>query len=319
MTHPAEVLEVLKSTPLLRGVARDLLDKNLSSSVLHRLKAGEVLLKPGQDNDFIYIILSGRLNIQNRVSDVAPFAVFGAGECVGEMSVLGGAPVSTYVLAATDCQLIAIGHVALWELIDSSHAAAHNMLNILSERIRHTNQIINASFLTTQEFPSNSSVDELTGLYTWHWMQYKLNRWAYRDGVDQKTSCLMMLEIDFLKQFNAKYGQIGGEQALQDIARTMMSCLRPGDLLGRHIGEQFIAFLPDTSLPEASIAAERLRAVVNESMIVLSSGDALPAISISLGISQSLPDDSVDLLLARTSHALLTAKDSGGNCVKLVS
>src|SRR5450759_3970736 len=58
------------------------------------------------------------------------------------MSMLGGAPVSAYVIAATDCELLAIDHAAMWELINSSHAAAHNMLNILTSRIRNTNQIV---------------------------------------------------------------------------------------------------------------------------------------------------------------------------------
>lgn len=309
---------MLETAPLFHGVPSDLLVENLSQSRLHTLKPGEVLLVPGQANNMIYIILSGRLNIQSKISHVEPIAILGEGECVGEMSVLGGAPVSAYAIAATDCRLLSIGHAALWELINSSHAAAHNMLNILTERIRHTNQIMVESLEREQGFSGDSMVDELTGLYNQHWMQQKLNRLLHRGGVDKRTSCLMMLEIDQFKEFCDRYGQLGGDQALRDIAHTMLSCLRPDDQAGRHLGERFVAFLPNTSLPDACIAAERLRSVVSESMVVLPSGDALPSNSISLGISQVHPDDTLVRLLTRTDKALLMAKESGGNCVKLV-
>ena len=318
MIHTPGVLEVLETAPLFRGIPGDLLLENLSQSKLRTLSAGEVLLVPGQTNNNIYIVLSGRLKIQTKETQAEPIAIFGEGECVGEMSVLGGAPVSAYVIAATDCRLLAIGHTALWGLINSSHEAAHNMLSILTERIRHTNQIMVESLEREQGYSGRSMVDELTGLYNQHWMQQKLNRLVYRGGVDKKTHCLLMLEIDKFKEFCAKYGQLGGDQALRDIAHTMLACLRPDDQAGRHLGDRFVAFLPNTALPDACIAAERLRSVVSESNVVLPSGDALPPISISLGVSQLRPDDTLIRLLARTDKALMLAMGNGGNRVKLV-
>lgn len=318
MLHSPGVLEVLETAPLFHGIPSDLLVENLSQSKLRSLKEGEVLLVPGQANNLIYIILSGRLNIQSKISQVEPIAILGEGECVGEMSVLGGAPVSAYAIAATDCKLLSIGHAALWELINNSHKAAHNMLSILSERIRHTNQIMAESLEREQGFSGSSMVDELTGLYNQRWMQQKLNRLLHRGSIDNKASCLMMLEIDNFKEFCARYGQLGGDQALRDIAHTMLSCLRPEDQAGRHIGDRFVAFLPNTSLPNACIAAERLKSVANESLVVLPSGDALPPVSISLGISQLHPEDTLVRLLARADKALLLARANGGNCVKLV-
>lgn len=312
------ILEVLKTAPLFKGIPGDLLVKNLKLSKLLSLNAGEVLMVPGQENNQVYIVLSGRINIQTRDQGVEPIAILGQGECVGEMSVLGGAPVSAYVIAATDCKLLSISHAELWELINNSHKASHNMLNILTERIRHSNQTMAASLEREQGFSGGSMVDELTGLYNQHWMQQKLNRLVYRSGVDKRTNCLLMLEIDQFEEFCEKYGRLGGDQALRDIAHTMMSCLRPDDQAGRHSGERFVAFLPHTYLTDACIAAERLREVVNESIIVLPSGDALPAVTISLGVSQLREDDTLVRLFARTESALSMARASGGNCVKLV-
>ncbi|OFZ67185.1 MAG: hypothetical protein A2V79_04925 [Betaproteobacteria bacterium RBG_16_56_24] len=318
MIHSPGVLEVLESAPLFRGIPSDLLIENLSKSRLRTLDAGEVLLVPGQNNDLIYIILSGRLNIQSKISSIEPFAILGEGECVGEMSVLGGAPVSAYAIAATDCRLLAVGHTALWELINNSHKAAYNMLNILTERIRHTNQVMAESLEHEQGFSGDSKVDALTGLYNQRWTHERFERLLLRGIKEKKTNCILMLEFDRFKEFCEKYGQLGGDQALRDIAHTLLSCLRPDDHAGRHYGERFVAILPNTALAEACIAAERLRAEVKESLVVLPSGDALPPISISLGLTQVRPDDTLVRLFARADKALMMAKENGGNCVKLV-
>ena len=316
MIHSPEILKVLKSAPLFHGILGHLLVEHLNESRLQPLTSGQVLLVPGQTNNTIYIILSGRLLIQSKESEVEPIAILGEGECVGEMSMLGGAPVSAYVIAATDCELLAIDHAAMWELINSSHAAAHNMLNILTSRIRNTNQIVAENLGQQQGFSGGSMVDEMTGLYNQHWTHEKFDRHLRRAIVGKKLICMLILEMDQFKEFSGMHGQLGGDQALRDIAYTILSCLRPDDQAGRHSGEKFAIFLPSTSLPDACTAAERLKAAVSQSLIVLPSGDALPSITVSIGISQARSDDTVVGLFARADEALQLAKDSGGNCVK---
>ena len=316
MIRSPEILKVLESAPLFHGIPGYSLAANLSEPRLHPLAAGQVLLVPGQPNNTIYIILSGRLRIQSKESEVEPIAILGEGECVGEMSMLGDAPVSAYVIAATDCKLLAIDHAAMWELINSSHAAAHNMLNILTSRIRSTNEIAAENLEREHGFSGDSMVDELTGLYKQHWTQEKFDRHLRRGIVGEKPNCLLMLEMDSFKEFSGRHGQLGGDQALRDIAHTILSCLRPDDQAGRHCGEKFAIFLPGASLPDACTAAERLRSAVNLSLVVLPSGDALPSISISLGVCQARSDDTVVSLFARADEALQLAKDSGGNRVQ---
>jgi diguanylate cyclase (GGDEF)-like protein len=316
MIHSPETLKVLKSTPLFQGVLGYLLVKHLSESWMQILSSGQVLLVPGQTNSIIYIILSGRLLIQSKESGVEPIAILGEGECVGEMSMLGDAPVSAYVIAATDCKLLAVDHAAMWELINSSHAAAHNMLNILTSRIRNTTQIVAENFEQQQGFSGGSMVDELTGLYNQHWTHEKFDRHLRRAMMGKKPSCMLMLEMDQFKEFTGRHGQLGGDQALRDIAYTILSGLRPDDQAGRHSGEKFAVFLLGTCLAAACSTAERLKTAISKSLVVLPSGDALPSITVSIGISEALSDDTVAGLFARADEALQLAKDSGGNCVK---
>lgn len=316
MLRTPEILEVVQSATLFHGVAEPMLFQHLGSANKLSLNAGDTLLTPGQSNDTVYIILSGRLRIQAKTHDVEPIAILGAGECVGEMSMLGAAPVSAFVIAATACDLIAVDHAAIWALINSSHAAAHNMLNILTSRIRHTNEVAAESMEREQGYTADALIDELTGLYSREWMQTKVERHLLRNLVGKKPCCLMLLEMDDREDFVERYGQLGGDQAIRHLAHTMLSCLRPDDQAGCHEGARFAIFLPNTSLANASIVAERLVKDTERSMVVLPSGDALPAITISIGISAARSDDMPDTLYARATRALKLARENGGDCIK---
>lgn len=319
MNHSPEILALLGTSPLFRGVPRPLLIKTLSQSKLLSLKKGDKLLTPGQPNSQLYLILQGRLSIQMKEFKCEPIAMFGEGECAGEMSILGDGHVSAYAIAATDCKLVSIDQAALWGLIDNSPEASRNMLSILSHRIRAGDQRVAESLEHEHGYSSPAIVDELTGLYSYQWMHEKLSRYLQRSIADHKLSCLIVLEMDGFHEFNEKFGTLGGDQALRAIAQTILSSLRPDDQAGRHHGPQFSVFLPNaTSLENACAAGERLRAAAGHAAVVLPSGDALPPISISMGVVQIHMDDDIDVLFARAEEALHIAQESGGNCVKCV-
>ena len=316
MNLSPEILKVLETAPLFQGVPSKLFTSNLSESDIRTLNSGQILLAPGEANHSIYIVLSGRLNIQLTNPDANPVAMLCKGECAGEMSVLGDAHDPTYVVAATDCELLAIEHDAIWDMIDISHQVAHNMLNVLSARFRPDNRVAAENLELHHGFSGAAVVDELTGLYNRQWVEEKFNRHLKRDFSNNKPSCLMLLEIDRFKEFSDKFGQLGSEQALRDTAHTMLSCLRPDDQAGRYTDEQFAVFMPDTALADGCVAAERLKAAISGSMIVLPSGDALPSVSVSLGVCMANSDDTLDSLFACAEDALREAIKSGGNCVK---
>lgn len=313
-----EILQVLEVAPLFCGIPGKTLAHHLDEAQFRTLTVGETLLAAGQINEVVYIVLSGRLSVQLKEANVDSIAMLGEGECVGEMSILGEARVSAYVIAATDCKLLAIERDAILGLIDSSHEAAHNMLGILSKRIRLADQLMAENLEKQQGFSGVSIVDEMTGLYNRSWTQEKFERHLQRSTINNKPSCLLMLEMDKFQAFNRDYGQLGGDQALRDIANVMLTGLRPDDQAGHYLDNKFVVFLPNTGLSDACIAAVRLRATINRTQVVLPSGDALPSISISLGVSQAHSGEALNELFARADQALQLAKKAGGDCVKSV-
>lgn len=310
------ILNILQFSPLFHGIAEEVLRNHLGSSRFAKLPSGKTLLTPNQANNTLYVVLSGRLRIQSRAGDVEPIAIFGEGECVGEMSMLGAQPVSAYVIAANDCELLAIDHAAMWKLIDCEHAAAHNMLNMLTSRIRHTNQIAAENLERAYGYSSESPIDELTGLYNQRTMQTEFTRHLQRSLREEHDCCLLLLEMDGYATFAAQYGQLGSDQALRNIAHTLLSCLRPGDPCARDGEARFAILLPRTNLTNATHAAIRLKSGIGKSLIVLPNGDALPASSVSIGISQTHPSDTLEQLFQRSNQALQLALAEGGDEVK---
>jgi diguanylate cyclase (GGDEF)-like protein len=310
-----ELLDFLETTPLFHGISREMLDSALAKSTVINLKQGHKLLSPLQINQHVYIILSGRLSIQFDDANFNPIAMFGQGECVGEMSMLGDGRATSFVIAASDCDLLAVDHASLWNLINNSHEAAGNLLRTLSQRIKVSDQLMAESFEAQHGYVGLEIIDNITGLYNRHWMHKELTRYLQRCLVDKKYSCLILLEMDEYQRYAGSHGELGGDQALRTIAFSILSCLRPDDMAGHYLGAKFIVFLPNTtSLDSACIAAERLRSGIQKADIVLPTGDVLPRVNVSIGVCQ-MKDDGLPGLLARTEDALQKAKHSGGNCV----
>ncbi len=136
------LLRPLLASPLFHGAESSLLLHELTTSHRRTLRAGERLLEPGMHNDYVYLILSGRLRVQHNLNETEPVTLLGENECVGEISVLSDGLASAYVIAETDCELLAIGRAEVWALINASHRVARNMLNIVAERMRTTSGML---------------------------------------------------------------------------------------------------------------------------------------------------------------------------------
>lgn len=310
-----EILKVLETSSLFQGVPHKLLLQHLSEARPCTLNSGEILFSPGQSNSEVYIIMSGRISIQMDFSDIEPLAMLGEGECVGEKSIIGDVRIMSYFIAAIDCKLLAIDHSTIWEMIDVSHQVARNVLSVLSLRI--CPEIETLYIEDNHGFSGSSITNEVTGLYNRQWIEEKIDRYLRRYIYDKKPSCLMMVTIDQFNELCEKYGQLGCEQVLRHTAHTMLTCLRPDDQAGHYLPEQFAVFMPDTTLPNGFIAADRVKKMVDKSVVVLPSGDALPPINISLGVCSMYPGDSPASLFARACKAIQLAHESGGNCIRL--
>jgi len=126
---------------------------------------------------------------------------------------------------------------------------------------------------------------------------------------------LLMLDVDFFKQVNDRYGHKTGDVVLQRLTQALQQKLRPMDMLGRLGGEEFAILLPETNEAQAVEAAERLRCAVADNLITLDERTQL-SITLSIGVTTlSAEDQSLDGPLRRADNALYAAKRTGRNKV----
>ncbi len=119
------------------------------------------------------------------------------------------------------------------------------------------------------------------------------------------------LDIDHFKHFNDTYGHEMGDRVLQMVAKTYQSAVRKGDLVARWGGEEFIAVFPAIDRDGLVRAAEKLRMLVEKS--VLREDDGELSVTISIGATLVLPEDNLEAVINRADQLMYQSKQNGRN------
>jgi len=127
---------------------------------------------------------------------------------------------------------------------------------------------------------------------------------------------ILLIDVDHFKKFNDNFGHGVGDQVLRLMAKVLSEKIREGDLPARYGGEELIAVLPKADLAACEAIAERIRSSIAECSITRRSTDeVLPRITISIGVAQFQPGESMSDLIERCDRALYLAKKTGRNRV----
>lgn len=130
------------------------------------------------------------------------------------------------------------------------------------------------------------------------------------DKASVSPTSAIMIDIDHFKGINDTYGHDVGDEAIRRVAALAMS---EGGIIGRLGGEEFAMLLPRTSMDDALVLAERLRARTMDMSIVTEQGEI--SLTCSFGVSEYRSGDTIDTLLRRADMALYMAKSAGRNRV----
>lgn len=305
----------LANVALFANVEPEAIEDLLEACPRRELAEGEVLVRVGEVNQTLYLILSGRLRVHLDSPDNPPLAVLESGENVGELSVIDHKPASAWVVADSATTLLAVDPERFWSLVHTSHAVACNMLGILAQRLRDSDAAISAGQRLQQIYKRHATTDDLTGLYNRRWMQNLMRRHLMRSSMNHQPLSVLMVDIDRLQDFNAEFGRAAGDHALFAVAQTLQHSLRPGDVAARYGGGHFLVLLPATDVAGARVAAERVRQAVADAVVMMSDESILPSVTVSVGLAQMQPFDTTEALLAAASVALERAKSGGRNCL----
>lgn len=292
-----------------------LLDRCLPVAV----KTGEVVISPDDNARCFFLVLEGSLSIHVGSVDSEPVASIGTGESVGELRLIDERPPSAFVVANSDCRLLAIGPEAFFGLIQSSHEFTVNLLSLLARRLRGNNETVDQSRRLQAEYKRHASVDGLTGLFNRRRLDEVLPRYLARAERENEKISVVMVDVDYFKKFNDNYGHAAGDRVLYEVAKVLRDRCRPSDFVARFGGEEFTVVLPSAGVNEAMVVAERLRTSVEQLQVQLDGGTELPPITISLGIAEHRPEVEVKALLEAADRALYSAKQSGRNRAHIAS
>jgi diguanylate cyclase len=195
------------------------------------------------------------------------------------------------------------------EVMATRAASQKRMLGELSQKITDLRDEL-------QEVREKAALDPLTQLFNRAALDAHLDRVADLAFLLSSSPCILMIDIDHFKNANDSHGHATGDDVLRRVADMLVrNFLRREDFVARYGGEEFVVVIPDSSLHNAELRAERVRQSISECEIETSKGKI--QVTVSIGLACWSSGDTGASWLARADAALYQAKGEGRNCVRV--
>lgn len=165
-----------------------------------------------------------------------------------------------------------------------------------------------------------SENDELTSIYNRRKFNVFMKQEYERANRAGSQLSIILIDIDYFKQYNDHYGHQEGDKCLAAVAKAMKGCLpRKTDFIARYGGEEFVVVLPSTDLAGGKKVAEHIRKCIVKLDIQHDCSKIFPHLTISLGVTEYNARDSlsIDDILRKADECLYMAKENGRNTVVL--
>lgn len=159
-----------------------------------------------------------------------------------------------------------------------------------------------------------ATMDGLTNVYNHRFFAEQLIREFKRAQRYKIRLSLLMLDIDFFKQYNDNNGHLQGDMVLSTIGKILKSNVREVDLVCRYGGEEFVVILPETEIAQAIVVAEKIRSAIEEFQFKFEQRQPNGKVTVSAGIAEGVEEiESATELINRADLALYRAKKLGRN------
>jgi len=195
------------------------------------------------------------------------------------------------------------------EVMAKRSESQKRMLSELSQKISDLRDEL-------QEVREKAALDPLTQLFNRAALDAHLDRVADLAFLLSSSPCILMIDVDHFKQCNDSYGHAAGDEVLRRVADCLVrNFLRREDFVARYGGEEFVVVIPDSTMHNAELRAERVRQSLSE--LDIESGKGKLHITVSIGLASLASGDTGHSWLARADAALYEAKSAGRNCVRV--
>ena len=163
-----------------------------------------------------------------------------------------------------------------------------------------------------KELSGRAMYDNMTNLpnrqYMESFLEYKLSEYHRFD----KKIAVLFADIDNFGTFNNEYGHEVGDLVLKNISKGISQTIKHSDFFGRWGGEEFVGVFDINKSYEATIIAERIRALVESTDVVTSEGEKLK-VTISIGITVVNKQDTLESIVKRADELMYKSKKNGKN------
>lgn len=156
--------------------------------------------------------------------------------------------------------------------------------------------------------------DDLTGVYNRRALIAAMHDSKRRADATGEPLSICVIDIDLFKRYNDEFDHLTGDQVLRTFAQAVQDGLRTTDVFGRYGGEEFVQILPQTMLAGAMADAERLRQRI--STLKLPVSGSVGQLTVSIGVAQYIPNETIEQTFARADRALYKAKRLGRDRVE---
>lgn len=189
--------------------------------------------------------------------------------------------------------------------------------------LRNANSEITAVYIAVQDVTDfvmyehklnqMTKVDSLTGIYNRRYLDARLQEEIERSRRHGNPLSIFLLDIDYFKAINDTHGHLCGDYTLRTISELLKATVRTSDILSRYGGEEFCCVIPETTIEQALVLAERCceQTAVNP----FSCADQQTRITVSIGVTALCGKDTFDCFVKRADEALYEAKRTGRNRV----
>lgn len=200
---------------------------------------------------------------------------------------------------------------------------AYNQLELrVAERTKELKDTTTDLNTANKELELLATTDGLTRLYNRRKFDEHFETFVNISKREKQKISIIMIDIDFFKEFNDNYGHQAGDKCLQKVANAFKAAdlsKRPGDIIARYGGEEFIVMLFDCDIQHTYAAAKRIQDNVNALKIPhaynQSENGNIVTVSIGLHVGTSNAKTSASQIIHNADEALYKAKAKGRNCI----
>jgi diguanylate cyclase (GGDEF)-like protein len=187
---------------------------------------------------------------------------------------------------------------------ERAEAANRELLTLRADLVRHA-----------QELERLATTDDLTGLCNRRHFLALADDEGHRHARERKPMAVLILDIDFFKSVNDRFGHDAGDAVIRHVADVCRSEIGGSDILARFGGEEFVLLLPETTGEQAAACADAMRRRLEATAFEV---DGIKVrVTASIGVAEAAaPTECIGALMKRADQALYQAKRDGRNRVR---